>query len=177
MQQSGQSLTSQNSGFIINFSPQDEQTRYSTYSIRNKVSEPPVTPTTPSTPLPSVEHADIDPLSSEYYAFKVLPREFITRGASTVNDDDLDDADISEVGDSCKAVTDRAVKRISDQCAKVSEVGEGLVVEKDVVRYVSLKCTISVADSQRFRGSVLYWFTRTCGLCSQEIPMVVVSLP
>jgi len=84
-----------------------------------------------------VEHADINPLSSEYYAFKVLPREFITRGASTVNDDDLDDADISEVGDSCRAVTERAVKRISDQCAKVSEVGEDFVVNKDVVRWVS----------------------------------------
>ena len=54
-----------------------------------------------------------------------------------MNDDDLDDADISEVGDSCRAVTERAVKRISDQCAKVSEVGEDFVVNKDVVRWVS----------------------------------------
>jgi hypothetical protein len=72
----------------------------------------------------------------EFYAFKVLPREFITRGASTVNDDDLDDSDIGEVGDTCRAVTDRAVQRITDQCAKVGEVGEGFVVDKDVVRYV-----------------------------------------
>lgn len=52
-----------------------------------------------------------------------------------MNDDDLDDADISEVGDTCRAVTDRAVKRIRDQCAKVSEVGDDFVVDKDVVRY------------------------------------------
>lgn len=129
----------QNSGFLVNFSPHDEQTRYSTYSIRNKAAEPPATPTTPTTPLPSVEHADINPLLTEFYAFKVLPREFTTSGASTVIDDDLDDADISEVGDSCQAVTERAVKRIRDQCAKVSEVGEGFVIDKDVVRYV-LRC-------------------------------------
>lgn len=120
---------------MLNFSPANEQTRYSTYSIRNKVHEPPNTPTTPSTPLPSVEHADINPHLTEYYAFKVLPREFVTRGASTVNDDDLDDADISEVGDTCRAVTERAVKRIRDQCARVTDVAEDFVVDKDVVRY------------------------------------------
>ena len=63
-----------------------------------------------------------------------MPREFTSRGASTVIDDDLDDADISEAGDTCRAVTERAVKRIRDQCAKVSEVGDGFVIDKDVVR-------------------------------------------
>lgn len=134
---------------MINFSPQDEQTRYSTYSIRNKVQKTPATPDPPSTPLPSVEHADINPLLTEYYAFKVLPREFITRGASTVNDDDLDDADISEVGETCQAVTERAVKRIRDQCARVSEVTDGFVVDKSVVRYVKLPC---------YRSSVIRGF-------------------
>jgi len=75
-----------------------------------------------------------------------------------VNDDDLDDADISEVGDTCKAVTERAVKRISDQCAKVSEVDDGFVVDKDVVRYVFAMSdiwsilTFSVSEAQSSTG-------------------------
>lgn len=134
---------------MINFSPADEQTRYSTYSIRNKVQETPATPTTPSTPLPSIEHADINPYLTEYYAFKVLPREFVTRGASTVNDDDLDDADVSEVGDTCRAVTERAVRRIRDQCDKITELSDGFVIDKDVVRYVTsplLAATLGVDE-------------------------------
>lgn len=60
-----------------------------------------------------------------------------------MNDDDLDDADISEVGDTCRAVTDRAVKRIRDQCAKVNGVDDDFVVDKDVVRYASLAIDIA----------------------------------
>lgn len=63
-----------------------------------------------------------------------------------MNDDDLDDADISEVGDSCRAVTERAVKRISDQCARISEVGEGFVIDKDVVRYANTPCHLLALD-------------------------------
>jgi len=70
----------------------------------------------------------------------------------------LDDADISEVGDTCRAVTERAVKRISDQCAKVNEVDNDFVVDKDVVRYVFAipdvwpKLIFSVSEAQSSTG-------------------------
>lgn len=69
------------------------------------------------------EHPD------EYHAFKVLPREF-----SSALDDDLD----SDAGpqETCRAVADRLVARLEEECGKVGAGPE--VVEADVVRCVYL---------------------------------------
>lgn len=98
----------------------------------------PSTPTheTPGTPAAHVEHAPIDPNASEFFAFKVLPREFIARGASSFVDEDEEGLDQdADVGESCKATVDRLVKRIREACMRLG-VGEeeDFVLEKDVVR-------------------------------------------
>ncbi|ORY31290.1 SacI homology domain-domain-containing protein [Naematelia encephala] len=127
----------ENAGFILNFSPANESTRYSTYSIRNKaqpVSSSAPTLKTPGTPTIDVEHAPINPDSSEFFAFKVLPREFITRGASSFAADEDDDA-YADVNETCQAVVERIVRRIREQCKRLGTGDqEGFVVDKDVVR-------------------------------------------
>lgn len=67
-------------------------------------------------------HNDYDQ-GSEFFAFKVLPREF-SSGL-----DDLDsDAGPSET---CLAVVDRLVERVAEECGKH---GEPEIVEEDIVK-------------------------------------------
>ena len=130
----------QNAGFIIRFSPINDSTRYSTYSVRNKVASSPLSLVTPDTPVPQVEHAELNLLASEFFAFKVLPREFIAPGARTAVSDSDDEYGIeAENGETCKAVTEKVVKRIHEQCKRLS-VGlqEGFLIDEDVVRRVTL---------------------------------------
>ncbi|KAL1412508.1 hypothetical protein Q8F55_000254 [Vanrija albida] len=114
----------ENAGFIVNFSPADESTRYSTYSLRNREPPSPETaasatpisdyfasesaadadtptakPTPPDTPMARVKIADVDPTKTEYFAFKALPREFIAKSKSTlaVSHDDEDDEDEEDI--------------------------------------------------------------------------------
>lgn len=71
----------------------------------------------PGTPIPHIEHAAVDPLSAEFFALKVLPREF------PHGEDDEED------GETCKVVVDKIVQRVQDQCKVEPEI-----IEKDVVR-------------------------------------------
>jgi hypothetical protein len=144
----------ENAGFIINFSPINESSRYSTYSFRNQPAVPsPRSPTaspikspatsplhpssdadtdTPSTPLPDVEHAAVDPGASEFFAFKALPREFVARGASVGESEDEDEmlgvrgtgGGAGGEGESCRDVVERVVRRVKEQCARVG-AGQG----------------------------------------------------
>ncbi|KAK8850626.1 hypothetical protein IAR55_004545 [Kwoniella newhampshirensis] len=65
------STLQENAGFLVKFSPTDESTRYSTYSLWNKA--PKSDTPAPSTPLAAIEHAEISPQLMEYFAFKALP--------------------------------------------------------------------------------------------------------
>ncbi|WVQ86142.1 hypothetical protein IAT38_008310 [Cryptococcus sp. DSM 104549] len=100
----------ENAGFIVHFSPIDESTRYSTYSLRNKAPhvDPPATPTTP---IPSVEHAVVDPSAAEYFAFKALPGH-------------------APHDETCKETVDRIVRELADACKR-----DDLVVEQDIMDY------------------------------------------
>lgn len=153
--------TVENAGFVVHFSPADEGTRYSTYSIRakeavptpppakallgtptkskkTKSSTPTPTPSksgTPKTPPAVVEHAAVDPDADEFFAFKALPREFASRNGPTSASDDEDDDDVGlESTETCAATVERIVRRIRDQCARVHTIGDDFVENKDVVR-------------------------------------------
>lgn len=144
--------TVENAGFAVHFSPVDEGTRYSTYSIRPKEPEAPPPartllgtpkktpsksskPGTPKTPTAVVEHAAVDPDASQYFAFKALPREFAARtGLTSASDDDDDDDLALESSETCAATVERIVRRIRDQCARVHDIPDGFVEDKDVVR-------------------------------------------
>ena len=62
----------QNAGFVIHYSPVDESTRYSTYSLRNKAP------------------AEVE-VATTFNAFKVLPSEF------GQHEDESDKADSCEI--------------------------------------------------------------------------------
>jgi len=179
LQEAGRDAT-ENAGFVINFSPVDEDRRYSTYSIRHReptspavssiklpssrsraasaaskkslsltpksilspLRSSPSTPTTPHTPIPIVEHSEVGD-TVEFFAFKALPREFVSRtrsdASSNHSDSDEEDEDdfALESNETCRATVDRIARRISEQCVRAGG-GDGalpqdLVVEKDVV--------------------------------------------
>ncbi|KAL7420820.1 hypothetical protein Q5752_004773 [Cryptotrichosporon argae] len=154
---------SENAGFMVHFSPANESTRYSTYSIRNKSPASPVrvkaqgarvagsptsaasgspsVPLTPGTPTPHVEHAPVS-AAQEYFAFKVLPREFAGRGAGGLRGQDDDDEDLdldagAAAGESCSETVGRIVRRLAEAVDKAGGGEDGdLVVEADVVSLV-----------------------------------------
>lgn len=101
----------ENAGFVIHFSR--HQSRYSSYSMSNEEQD-----------LPKDQ-----PEGAEYHAFKVLPREF-----SSALDDDLD----SDAGpqETCRAVADRLVARLQEECEKVGAAPQ--VEERDIVRCVCM---------------------------------------
>ena len=107
----------------------DKSTRFSTYSIRNTLSAI-------DGSSAEAELTQADPLAHDFYAFKILPREFVARGASTtfLDHDDEPDSD-ADTGETCKAVCERIVKKISEQCQRVGLAKDDLVISKDVVRY------------------------------------------
>jgi len=112
---------------VISFSPTDESTRYSTYSIRNKP-EPASSP--PGTPVPHIEHSEIDPLAANFFAFKILPLEFNIQDTSALPDDE--EAQETDRGETCRAVSARVVDRIREQCGRLGVTVP--VEDKDVVR-------------------------------------------
>ncbi|EJT48555.1 hypothetical protein A1Q1_02463 [Trichosporon asahii var. asahii CBS 2479] len=160
LQEAGRDPT-ENAGFVVTFAAADESTRYSTYSLDNTVATPPTptstisqaSTTTGTDPLKSetkrnrartlsfkrksiMKLADVDPDTSEFFAFKALPREFV---AQPHPEDDEDEEFTLEQNETCMATVDRIVKRIREQCAKVHKVPDDFVVDKDVV---------SVADAE-----------------------------
>ncbi|OWZ73355.1 hypothetical protein AYX14_01249 [Cryptococcus neoformans] len=126
----------ENAGFLINFSPADESTRYSTYSLRNKAA--PATPTkrttaaTPSTPTPSVEHAIINPDVTEYYAFKALPGQ---SGDAT-----------------CAETVNQIVEQIAEACKR-----NDLVVEKDIVSLTEAESSTSLLAKMDYAFKRALW--------------------
>ncbi|OCF38942.1 inositol polyphosphate-5-phosphatase F [Kwoniella heveanensis CBS 569] len=127
----------ENSGFILNFSPTDESTRYSTYSLRNKAPATPekakATSTTPSTPIPSVEHALIDPDATEYYAFKAMPGHTGDEGT-------------------CQEEVNSIVEDIAKVCKK-----DDLVEDKDVVSLAEAESSTSLLDKMDYAFKRFLW--------------------
>ena len=126
----------QNAGFLLNFSPLHEDTRYSTYSMHNRADSL----SSPATSLAFLTKSNMSApletpanhLESEFFAFKVLPREFVTGPTVNVDEDETEEV---MAGETCRMVADKIVKRIRDQCQRVGvAVGDDFIIEKDVVR-------------------------------------------
>ncbi len=85
--------------------------------------------------MSQIEHAKVDPLVSEFFAFKVLPREFGSRGASSLGDGSDDETDAeADSAETCEAVGEKIVRRIRDQCKRSRfALEDDFVVNKDVV--------------------------------------------
>ncbi|KAK6906312.1 hypothetical protein I203_100297 [Kwoniella mangroviensis CBS 8507] len=124
----------ENYGFLVNFSPTDESTRYSTYSLRNKLlSVPQDSAPTPGTPKPSVKHALIDPDVTEFYAFKAIPGHTSDEGT-------------------CQESVNNAVKQIAEACKD-----EELIVEKDIVSLAEAESATSILDKMDYAFKRFLW--------------------
>ncbi|WWC65302.1 uncharacterized protein I303_107919 [Kwoniella dejecticola CBS 10117] len=126
-----ESLHAKNYGFVINFSPTNESTRYSTYSLRNKL--PSVPQTAPETPQPSVEHASINPDITEFYAFKAMPGHTGEDGT-------------------CQEM----VNHVVEQIAEVYKT-EDLVVQKDIVSLAEAESSTSILDKMDYAFKRFLW--------------------
>lgn len=167
----------ENAGFVVTFAAADESTRYSTYSLDNTVATPP-TPTstisqastTGADPLKETKRnrartlsfkrksvmklADVDPDTSEFFAFKALPREFV---AQPHPEDDEDEEFALEQNETCLATVDRIVKRIREQCAKVHKLPEDFVVDKDVVSVTDAENATSLLARMDYAVKRFLW--------------------
>ncbi|WWC98268.1 hypothetical protein V866_005159 [Kwoniella sp. B9012] len=124
----------ENYGFLVNFSPTNESTRYSTYSLRNKLPSVPQDSTpTPGTPKPSVKHALIDPDVTEFYAFKAIPGHTSDEGT-------------------CQESVNNAVKQIAEVCKD-----EELIVEKDIVSLAEAESATSILDKMDYAFKRFLW--------------------
>ena len=112
----------ENAGFLIRFSPADEDTRYSTYSIRNTRRESDAASVSTASAMDH-EESEVDPNASEVYAFKVLPRDF---------EDAYEDEDDEGSATTCLEMAAKISRRIGRQCAKCGS--NATVLAKDVVR-------------------------------------------
>jgi hypothetical protein len=153
---------------VIHFSPADEGTRYSTYSIRAKDVATPAPPkgfltpsklkssttSTPKTPEAVVEHSAIG--GDEFFAFKALPREFAARNGPVSDDEDDDDVGL-ESTETCAATVERVVRRIRDQCARVHELPEEFVENKDVVSVADAEKLVSVLARVDYAWKRFLW--------------------
>lgn len=187
LQEAGRDPT-ENAGFVVNFASADESTRYSTYSLDNTLPAPPATPSASSTisnastaagaeggPLKAdakrgrartlsfkrksvLKVSDVDPNSSEFFAFKALPREFARQPLPEDLDGDDDDEEFAlEQNETCRATVDRIVRRIRDQCAKVHPVGEGFVEDKDVVSVTDAENATSLLARMDYAVKRFLW--------------------
>lgn len=83
------------------------------------------------------EGSEHDGDATEYFAFKALPREFVTPGA---DEDDDNDRGREET---CREVVDKIVERIRGECARAEGSGggyagsparnDGFITEGDIV--------------------------------------------
>ncbi|BEJ10777.1 hypothetical protein CspHIS471_0101990 [Cutaneotrichosporon sp. HIS471] len=174
LQEAGRDAT-ENAGFVVRFSPADEGTRYSTFSIRAKdvatpapksllgtptklkrsSKSPASTPKTPKTPEAVVELSAVNPDADEFFAFKALPREFAARNGPASDDED-DDVGL-EAGETCAATVDRIVRRITDQCARVHTIGDDFVENKDVVSISDAEKLVSVLARVDYAWKRFLW--------------------
>jgi hypothetical protein len=142
----------QNAGFVVYYRPAKTGTRVTSYSMVNSP-DPKRRERASSdvSPRDRTDSAGSDAISTtsntvstsnEFFAFKILPREFVAAHLSgSLHEEDQEEDRGKD--DTCKIVADRMVKRIRDECVKATAsiggyVGghardEGFVRDEDVV--------------------------------------------
>lgn len=164
----------------MRFSPVDESTRYSTYSIRARSTssatsvKPSLLPTpkslsksktTPATidakvaesPTPRIELSDVDPSSSEFFAFKALPREFKIPRSTSTSDDEEDDDIGREDTETCINTVNRVTRRIRDQCERLHALPADFVKDQDVVSLADAQRATSLLDKMDYAWKRFLW--------------------
>lgn len=160
----------ENAGFQIFFKPSEGGTRLTSYAVLN---------TTPASPLPEAKKNrnraasnsgyDTRPEGTaglDYFAFKALPKEFVTSGSPQMDDEEDADNDRGK-DESCREVVDRIVQRIKDECYRAAgSVGgyvggharsENFVVEADVVSLAEAQKSTSLVTRADYAIKRLLW--------------------
>ena len=138
----------QNAGFVLTWSASNQESRVTSYSVRNSLdpgSSSPPTPTSPSfgnrrrSTMPGISNvvASTSLSTTNFAAFKVLPIDptGTRREMSAVSDQYVELSDEMQRASSCREAVDLIVGKIQDAC----EDGHGkFVTEEDVVWFVSI---------------------------------------
>lgn len=137
----------QNAGFVVTYRSAKASTRISSYSVENTAALGTSPTSSPQASANTTATAGNDDEPDDFFAFKILPREFITFTHSGHHDDeDVDENQQQQQrgrDETCKDVADRMVKRIQEECVKATgHVGgyigghsrsDGFVRDEDVV--------------------------------------------
>jgi hypothetical protein len=135
----------ENAGFQLFFHPTEAETRLTSFSVLNYMpttlngtEHPPLLEERRSSKEDlrselasrSVEHYAADE-PTEYFAFKALPREFVTVDSNGPHD--MDDEDRGQA-ETCKDVVDHILERIKLEIGRAQLPTGNLVKEADVIR-------------------------------------------
>jgi hypothetical protein len=137
----------QNGGFVLTWSTSNQESRVTSYSVRNSLdpgSPSPPIPTSPSfgnrrrssrgTSLPGL--SNVLASSQSFAAFKVLPID-PTRPRRETSDQYVELSDEMQRASSCREAVDLIVDKIQGACEDMGGGQGRFVTEEDVVRFVS----------------------------------------
>ena len=158
----------QNAGFVLTWLTSNQESRVTSYSVRNEldVASPfPPTPTSPSfgnrrrssrnSTMPGLSNVLVESSSfgtgkENFAAFKVLPIDpaRTRRETSAISDQYVEISDEMQGASSCREAADLIVDRIYSACEDIGN-GQGtrFVIEEDVVRSVGSNfISVSLTD-------------------------------
>jgi len=160
----------QNAGFVLTWSTSNQESRVTSYSVRNSLdpgSSSPPTPTSPSfgnrrrssrSTMPGLSNvlASSSLSTTNFAAFKVLPIDptGTRREMSAVSDQYVELSDEMQRASSCREAVDLIVGKIQDAC----EGGHGkFVTEEDVVCLEDARRMTSVYAKMEYGVKRLLW--------------------
>ena len=165
----------QNGGFVLTWSTTNQESRVTSYSVRNSLdpgSSSPPTPTSPSfgnrrrtsqgSTLPGLSNvlasSSFSSGTQNFAAFKVLPIDPTRprREMSAANDQYVELSDEMQRASSCREAVNLIVEKIQGACEDMGG-GRGIfVTEEDVVRYVSFILSVHMFQFLQFGRCAAY---------------------
>ena len=155
----------QNGGFVLTWSTSNQESRVTSYSVRNSV-EPGSSPPSPTSPsfgkrrrtsrgtMPGLSNvlasSSFSSPGQNFAAFKVLPIDPTRRETS---DQYVELSDEMQRASSCREAADLIVGKIQDACEDVGGGHGSFVTDEDVVRFVSFFFSVAQV-SVSFFGSL-----------------------
>jgi len=169
----------QNAGFVLTWLTSNQESRVTSYSVRNSLdmtSPFPPTPTSPSfgnrrrssrnSTMPGLSNVLTGSSSfntagtgkENFAAFKVLPMDPARRETNAVSDQYVEISDEMQGASSCREAVDLIVDRIYGACEDIgSGKDSGFVTEEDVVSLEEVKRTTSVYAKMEYGVKRLLW--------------------
>ncbi|CAL1705121.1 unnamed protein product [Somion occarium] len=162
----------QNAGFIVTWRNTHQDTRVTSYSIRNSLdlTSPPASPRAPTSPksprLPSRRNTALSRILSNaaapainddvtFATFKVLPIDPARNRRD--NGSFIEPADELTGASNCKEIVDLMVQAIQKACMDVGNGHEDFVIEEDVVSLAEAQRMTSVYSKMEYGVKRLLW--------------------